>query len=279
MPDAEGVLLSAEPARRGLGAPGQTDLLSFVLSARRRVVPMGAVEQARAVAYQFLRWRASRLVDELHVYNPASGDVDGIETLLRWAARLKAELIRQELALALETLEKGTGKPLDELAPDHAGVLARELLEKVGEAVDHFDPFKAARAGGRLAGPVALAVQKLAVRVVRDRQAQPAPRPTGRLSARVAFDDWTLGVCPWQGWLEPDRRVRRFAGAGGPDAAAVLASRFGWSDAAPRTIEQTAADLSISTIAVVKLERRGIQAALAACREPAASPEAAATAH
>jgi hypothetical protein len=277
MPDAEGVLLSAEPVRRGLGVPGQTDLLSFVLGARRRVVPMGAVEQARAVAYQFLRWRASSLINDLHVYNPASGDVDGIETLLRWAARLKAELVRQELALALETLEKSTGKPLDELDPGHAGVLARELLEKVGEAVDHFDPFKAARAGGRLAGPVALAVQKLAVRVVRDRQAQPAPRPSGRLSAKVAFEDWTLAVSPWQTWLEPDRRVRRFAGAGGPEAAGVLAARFGWADAAPRTIEQAAADMSISTIAVVKLERRGIQAALAASREatPATHPAAA----
>lgn len=277
MPDAEGVLLSAEPVRRGLGAPGHTDLLGFVLGARRRIVPMGAVEQARAVAYQFLRWRASALIADLHVYNPGSGDVDRIETLLRWAARLKAELVRQELALALETLEKGAGGTLDDMPAPAAAALARELVEKVAEAVDHFDPFKAARAGGRLAGPVALAVQKLAVRVVRDRQTtaqrEPLLRSLARLTAKVAFDDWTLAVSPWQAWLEPDRRVRPFAAAGGADAAAVLASRFGWADAPPRTIEQTASELSISTIAVVKLERRGIQAALAAGRHTAQAPQ------
>lgn len=274
MEDAEAVLLSPAPVREGLGAPGATDLLSFVLGARRRTVPVGVVEQARSVAFQFLKWRASRLIGQLHPYNPASGDVDRIETLLRWASRLKAELMRQELALAVETLESGMGRRLDEMSASESAELVREMLELTGQAVEQFDPFKAARSGGRLAGPVTLAIQRLAARVVKDRQtAAGGPmRASSRLTAGWVIEDWTRSVSPWQSWLEPDRRVRPNLGACPRGSAEVLRARMGWGDRPPRTIEEVARDLSISTIAVVKLERRGIQAALAAAREqPAAS--------
>lgn len=282
MDDAERVLLGPQPVREGLGGPGATDLLAFVLAARRRTVPVGVVEQSRCVGLQFLKWRAARLIARLHLYNPSSGDVDTIETLLRWAARLKAELLRQELALAVETLETGMGRRLDEMVAAESAELVREMVDLTGLAVDQFDPFKASRSGGRLAGPVTLAAQRLAARVVKDRQAAPGAREAGqRASARVtagwAIDDWTLAVCPWQAWLEPDRRVRLHLSACPRDAARVLKSRMGWADRAPRTIEQVAEELQISTIAVVKLERRGIQAALAASRgvSPAAGPASA----
>ncbi len=266
--DADAVLLAPPPVREGLGSAGATDLLAFILGARRRTVPLGVVEQARCVAFQYLKWRAARLIAQLHLYNPASGDVDRIETMLRWAARLKAELIRQELPLALETFESGTGRRLDEIPANQAQELVREMVDLTGLAVEQFDPFKAARSGGRLAGPVTLAIQRLAARVVKDRQASSVvpPRASPRLTAGWAIPDWTLSVSPWQSWLEPDRRVRPNLGACPREAAAVLRARMGWDDRAPRTIDQVAAELGVSTIAVVKLERRGIQAALASAR-------------
>jgi len=271
MEDAERVLLGPQPVREGLGGVGATDLLAFVLAARRRAVPMGVVEQSRCVAFQFLKWRAGRLIGGLHPYNPSSGDVDAIETLLRWAARLKAELVRQELGLAVETFETGMGRRLDEMVASESAELVREMVDLTGLAVDQFDPFKAARSGGRLAGAVTMGIQKLAARLVKDRQVAPgvreaAPRAMARVTAGWLIEDWTRTVCPWQAWLEPDRRVRLHLSACPREAGTVLRERMGWSDRAPLTIDRVADALGISTIAVVKLERRGIQSALAASR-------------
>lgn len=259
--DAVVALLAPDPVRSGLTWRGETDLRAFIRSARERTAPVAVEERMRAMAMHALRARAARLVSSLGSSGPDAAGVDRAETDLRWAARLLATLVRSQLPLMVETLEGAIGVPLEGLRPAESLPLLASAVGAAALGVLAHDPWR----GGRPAAPVGLAVTRLATE--RARAVRPDPRrATPRLSAGVAFDDWTRRLAPWQAFLEPDAR---FAGAlDRLDAVqrGLLCARFGLGGDHPRTLAELAAELGVTIMRAGELERRAARAALAAVR-------------
>jgi hypothetical protein len=261
--DAWKAILSPAPARTGLGAPAAVDVLLFITRANKQGPPIGAEENARLLAYQFLRFEAAGLIGKLDRLQPAAGAIDKIETMLRWAARLKAELVRSQLKVMLEALHARLGRPVEQLPP---GVLVRLLssaLAAVGDAVDAFDVGR----GGRMAGAAGMAVDKVAIQWGKQLASVAAPkRATVMIPSGLALPDWTRSVAVWQEFLEPDPRVREGAAHVLADLDAFLKVRFGWDGSPPRTLSELAKERKINQVAVFRLEQRAMRESLRSAR-------------
>ncbi len=253
--------LAPSPVLTGLGEPGPADVLALVETARSLGAPLGVPERAQAAALRFLVRRAGVAIARLPAHGTPALLLDEIETDLRWAARLKAELVRAHLPLIIRTLETVLARRPEEMRGALLAPLLADCLAAVGDAVDAFDP----RGAGRLAAPAGLAVTRIASRFARAHAAElktgPGGRATPRLRAGTPIPDFTRAVAPWQTFLEPDARIR--AALPSLDAADrdFLVARFGWS-APPRTIERLAAELGLTPIKAAIRERTAIRAAL-----------------
>ncbi len=259
--DAADVLLAPAPVRTGLATPVPTDLFEVLDAARQRQPMVGVEEQSRLVAYHYLRWSSANAIAGLDRLHPSAEAVDRIETNLRWAARLKAELLRPQLFLILETLELRLGRRLTELPAALASAHLRRALARAAEAVDSVDPFRNAR----VAAAVGLEVDRdiaLWLKTHATPQA-PARRAAAILMPGIPFPDWTLNVAPWQAWLEPDARARAGAATSHmPEATArFLRRRFGWDGGPPATLAELVAEQGLAPTAVARFERRAIRMA------------------
>lgn len=206
-------VLAAAAARQGLGAPFPTEVASLVALARAMPPIDAAIEHARAAAMQFLWWRATSLVAESHGGVPRSVELDRAETDLRWAMRLKAELVRAELPVIVRAVEERSGRELEAMDSVEACSLLKPALEAAASAIDRHDPFR----GGRIAAPVLLAVSR-ALAHVREARTQGAG----------VLVDWSLRLTAWQGRFEPDPRLRVRLPIMPLDWRGPLALRFGW---------------------------------------------------
>lgn len=254
----------AHPAvRSGLGAPGETDLLAFVEAARDQAAPDAEAERARAVAYHALLARTAAVIRALPEHGARASHVDEAEALLRWAARLKVELVRAQLPVVIRSLEAAAGRRLEEIRSAVLVPLIEQALAAGAEAVDAFDPARSGRAG-RLAAPTGLAVTRVATRSVREHTSDFGPpvgaRATPQLRAGVPIADWTRRVAPWQTFLEPDPRVRAALPALDEASRRLLVLRCGWAGP-PLTLRQLAGTLGRTVMKAAILERRALRAA------------------
>jgi len=267
--DADEVILASAPVREGLGEPGVTDLLALLHAARQRDVRPPHEESSRALAYHYLRFAASREIAAVDSQHPSATALDKIETRLRFAACLKAALMRPHLYLVMETLDGLLGAPPEELPLGMSSVqlvsLVLAALGGLGEGVDQFEPQRPGRMGaGRLAAPAGLALARVCTRWLKssglEGGARQVKRAAGRLLPGVAITDWTLSCAPWQAWLEPDPRVR--AALPGLDASSreLLETRFGWNGAPPLTLAEIAKSMRTTVARAAVLERRSLRA-------------------
>ena len=261
-----GAVLATPPVRTGLSAASPVDVPAFLRAARKMGPPIGAEESARLAAYQVLRSEAARLIRRLDRLQPSPASVDRAETLLRWAARLKAELVRSQFRLMLDTLAARLGKPVEELGAAGVVRVLAGAIGVIGEAVDAHDAAK----GGRLAGAAGLALDRYAAQAARE-LAQPSHAPRRAVAVIPAgqpMPAWERQVAAWQAFLEPDARLLPAIRAGRvpvPDAA-VLLKRYGWDGGPPRTLAELAPELKVSRIRVMEVERRALATALRVVR-------------
>jgi hypothetical protein len=259
-------LLTQPMVRQGLGARGETDLLDLIRAARHSPPPTGAEERARLLAYQFIRAEAARLLNGLDRLHPKAPVVDRVETLLRWAARLKAEVLRPHLRLILQTVEGRLGRRAEEIRPSDLVPVLQLALREAGHTFDLLDGSKS----GRVAGPIGLAADKVLVEWLKRRPSvDPNPRRAAAiLTFGAVISDWTLQVSPWQRWLEPDPRVRAAAEAGGvpKEMASLLAARFGWAGPPPMTLAELAKERGLTHIRAAMLVHESLQRAMDAAR-------------
>ncbi len=259
--------LEPSPVRTGLGGPGAIDLASFLAAGAVRVVPVGAEESARAIALQFLMWRAMTTIGALSHLHPSALRIDRAETDLRWASRLQAELVRSQIPLVLQTLEGRLGVSLRAMRPMDAAELLRSSVHAVADVVRTFDPFRAAHSGARLAGSVSPAVTRIAAQWSKDHPpAGAAHRAAAVYSSSPGLADWTMTVSAWQSFLEPDPRVRRNLMGIDADRSAFLAARFGWDGGPPHTLIELATRLHMTPMRAGTIERLAIRASLQAAR-------------
>lgn len=241
-------------------------MLEFVRTARGVEPPELQVERVRAVGYQGLVWRAARGIGELKKHGNAAGAVDRIETDLRWAARIKAEMVRSVLPVLVRSLESAMGRPLEEVRAVDLVELMRESLTAAAGAVGSFHAEK----GGRLAAPVGMAVTKVGAAWARARSRGGGDglggvergKARAKLGPGVQVEDWTRRVSVWQVregnlWLEPHASVRRGLGILDARTRRILELRFGWGGPA-RTLEEVAKEVGLLVVKVGAMERRAV---------------------
>lgn len=261
--------LRARPALEGLGRPAPATLDELLAAARTRGGAVPFEERVRLGAYQSLRRRAGAGVAALSRLHPAAAGLDRIETDLRWAARLKAELIRAQLRVVVTAIEARVGGPIERAPAGSMVALLAEALAAASTAVDSID---AAR-GGRVAAGVGLAVDRVIARRVKAAGGPWPGRAAPLAAGREALADWTRTLCEWQRWLEPDARVLPVALAGGPSESEsrLLVARFGWGGR-PRTLAELCEELGIAENRAPVLEQAAVRHAVEAARERPVSP-------
>jgi hypothetical protein len=277
--DARREFLEHGPVRSGLMAAATTDLLDFIDACRERVTAVGVEETTRLAAYSVLKYEARERIAGLDAANPAAGEIDEIETMLRHAARLKAALVRPQLRLMLETLESTIGRQVTSLRAGDAAALMMEAVTRVGEAVEQFDPFRHQRQRGvmpgRLAAPIGLVIGRLAAKWVREHDeggregAKEVQRPRAQptLLRGTVIEDWSLRVCVWQGLVDLPSRLMGAAERVSEPSATVVRDRFGLGERPPCTLDELAGRMAWSHIRAVKEERRAMrELVLAAAR-------------
>lgn len=256
--DAQRTLNSAH-CTTGLGATGVIDVAEWLATARAAEPPAQAVERARAVGYHALLARASGGIAALVRHGNSATAVDRIETDLRWAARLKAELVRSQFSLIVRSLEGSIGRPMEELRAPMLVDLIASAIRAVADAVDDFHASK----GGRLASPANLAINRIGAGFARQAAAksEARSRAVGRLAADLKMPDWTRGIAPWQSfrgnlWLEPHAIIRGRLALLQPKPRKLIELRYGWGGTAPRTIAEAAAEVKLPVVRAAAMERR-----------------------
>lgn len=267
-PDEVGV--ETEYARAGIGQEGPTGLAELLALSRAVTVMPAVEEKARAKAYVALRVRAAGLIDELPAHGVHAPDVDRVETDLRWAARIKAELVRSQLPNLLRTIESRLGHEAEAVGGTKLRAIMGALMRASCVAIDRHHP----STGGRLAAPVSLAADR-AMRDMMNRlslkpmsQAQPgkARRVIGT-GERIA--DFTQRICAWQHRIEPDIRLRQGISSISDDHAELLRLRFGFAPTEvghPLTLAELAHRLGSRPLHVARSERAAIRNAIDAAR-------------
>lgn len=250
-----------------LARPGVTDMAGFFAAARVRTPASPREEHVLLEGLAALRSAAAGIVAGVSGLNPEAERLDAAETALRWASRLKAELMRRQLTLLVETADSVFGVPVESLPVSRADEARLCLLQALALCIDHADP----ATSGRIAAAAGLAMATAAGRLVRD--AVPAKsRALSHLPSGLEIPDWTTRIDAWQSRLEPDPRVRPCLVALGDPDLDVLTARYGFLGRRPLTFTEVAEQLGISRVSVPAVERRAIRAALAAARGSGPAP-------
>lgn len=258
--DADEVLLAPLAVRSDLSRPGAATLGAFLEEARGEPPPQGAAESARLIAYHYLRHWCNGAIAGLKPLHPAPLDVDAIESRLRWAARLKAELLRPLLRGLLDAMTARMPGLLEGAGAAVAAGAIGETIAAASAAIDAFDPLR----GGRLAGAVGLAADRAALGLARryGTALQPALRRAKPLHAGGhPMADWTRGLCAWQAWLEPDARWRGLVAGGrlGEEEGKFAALRYGWKGGPPMALREVARVMGLRPVATTLLDERVVR--------------------
>ncbi len=244
----------------GLGKPGASDLLELVRGARRTPPPDADAERARSEAYHLLVSRASLAIAGLSDHGASATALEEIERDLRWAARVKTELIRAQLGTMARTLDSVLGRPLEDVRSAALIALMGPAIGAAGAGVDAFEPAH----GGRLAGAVVLGVTRMATAWQRTHAEELGGTRTGTraasiLGSGVRIADWTRHVCAWQSWrgsawLEPPARARDGLDRLNERDREVLERRYGLGPR-PHTLAELAAFLGLPLVKAVGVVR------------------------
>jgi hypothetical protein len=256
--------LDAAPVVTGMATPVPRTINQFLAIARGSGPVVAIEERARLAAYHHLRTKALVEVRALHRLFPRTIALDQIETMLRWAARLKLELVRVHLRQMIETLEGRMNRTMEDLPRTSMPRMLMEGVQQIGESIDSFDPTR----GGRLAAAVSLAMDKHAVRWLKELKPVVV---VGRLRASpllpntLDLPDWSLQIAQWQRWLEPHHRVRAAAESGKLDevTSRFLMRRFGWHGGPPQTLAALAAEFNFTLVRAAVFEQKALAAGLA----------------
>lgn len=267
-PDEVGV--DTKFAREGIGYAGPTALADLLALARAVTVMPAAEEKARARAYVVLRARAAEAIGLLPAHGAHAPDADRIETDLRWAARIKAELVRSQLPNLLRTIESRLGHEAEAVGGTKLRAIMGALMKASCVAIDRHHP----STGGRLAAPVLLAADR-AMRDVMLRlslkplaQAQPG-RARRVIATSERVSDFTQRICAWQIHTEPDIRLRLGLELIDPAHAELLRLRFGFAPTGagrPLTLAELAHRMDSRPLHVARSERAAIRNAIDAVR-------------
>lgn len=260
-PKVERTILGHDAARLNLGAAGASNASEVLRLAEQIDAEAAAFERARAAAYWYVLHSARIATAQLARHQPSSDTLDHIETRLRWASRIKAEMVRSQLPLLVRAIESQTQRPVDTIAPAARRELIVIGLDAIIDAVDRFDPFK----GGRLAAPVGVALARALsafLRGIDPEMLSLNPRLASRAEPALrGIEDWTHRVHDWQRDLDLPRPVRDALDTLEPEAQRVIRLRFGLGAGPPLTNNACAEVLGTKPATIRAVQRRVFAAA------------------
>ena len=260
--------LDSIPATTNLTVHTQTDLCALIETTRTREPAVVYEEQMHAQGYHHLLGRAGTRLGSLNPAAPSAPTLDQIETDLRWAGMLKAQLIAAQLHLIGSTIEHQIQGPIDTLDPSRASFLLLASIRIASDAIDRFDPSHT----GRIAAPVGLAVTRFASQQPDIAQPISIGKATRRIPPGFAIPDWTTQITPWHRWLMPDARIKPILDQLAQRDRLILTRRFGLDGSAPITRAAIAELIETSAIHAARFERLAIRNALAAVRKDQPAP-------
>ncbi len=233
----------------GLGEPVELEASAYLEWARGLGAPGAQTERARAASRARLVARAGALA---HGEAPSAEALDRAETDLRWASLLTVELVRTLGGLIVRAIEERTERPLLELPADDVATLLDTAHAAATRAVDRYHPER----GGRLAGAANIELSRALAGVMAH---APSPGKAKRLhEGAIGLRDWTSGPDPWSGAVRPERGLREALALVDEDEARVIALRFGWSGAAPMTLEELHGAVGITPGRFAAMLRRAL---------------------
>jgi hypothetical protein len=196
-------------------------------------------EVALAVAFRFLVWRAHTALRAISK-TPVAREVDAIERDLRWAYRIKRALMERVLPVALVPCVQRLGRGWDEVPVSLRMRWAAFAALECAHALEFGEHSSVAIEDVHPAHVAAHAVERAIAR------GGPEFAPSNGDDANTLDDaimrcvPWWHVVCAGDGWLSPSAKCA-------PEHGRVLTLHFGLDGTMPRTFEEIARELKIST--------------------------------
>ena len=196
-------------------------------------------EVALAVAFRFLVWRAHAALRAISK-TPVAREVDAIERDLRWAYRIKRALLERVLPVALVPCVQRLGRGWDEVPVSLRMRWAAFAALECAHALEFGEHSSVAIEDVHPAHVAAHAVERAIAR------GGPEFAPSNGDDANALNDaimrcvPWWHVVCAGDGWLTASAKCA-------PEHGRVLTLHFGLDGTVPRTFEEMARELKVST--------------------------------
>ncbi len=240
--DASATLLAPASVRQGLcHEPWPLRARAFLDRFERADGPGASVvaDVQRLVALRYLLWRADRDGRAIRGSDPGPA-VDEVETLLRWAARLRLTLVERALPGAVARLRQVRGGPLATLSNASLRRACLQCVQAAAEAVEEAMANDQTTARVRLQSLAAMAVER---RVAKAAWLRPGTASTDADAAlpadlRESCVPW-VDLAPLRDDLAAPARSSSLAGA------RLLVLRQGWTGEVPRSPRDVAAAAGI----------------------------------
>lgn len=224
-------------------------------------------ESQTSAAHWLLLARAAETIDGLANSMVLAGEVDAIETDLRWALLLRRRLVISQIPLMIRTMQDRLGTNLLTLRPDQIKTLFRVAMHATILAVDGSHPQRPDRSltdFGRLASPVSLALN----RALSQHRPEHFEAATGRAAtARAELEDWTRLLAPWQALVEPHPMIALSLDRLQEPDRSILTLRYGLGGKPPLSSAAIGEQLGVSPARIASASRRARHAA----RQPSTS--------
>ncbi|MDF1809484.1 MAG: hypothetical protein P1U42_07300 [Phycisphaerales bacterium] len=256
-------LLDSPAVNQGLMPRTLTDLFELVAQMRTPEPTVVYSETMRAKAYHLLLQSAGALFHSLDKTTPSAPTLDEIETKLRWAGMLKAELLYSQFNLILQTIEHKIGGPIDTLDPTRASFLLLGSIRVASDAIDRFDPTHS----GRIAAPVGLVITRFASHQPDIAQPPSAGKASRRIPPGHIVEDWSRIINPWHQWLMCNPRILKIVEQLDDRDQLILNRRYGIDGSPPASRVDLAGLLDTSTIYTARFERIAIRNAFSIARK------------
>ena len=196
-------------------------------------------EVALAVAFRFLVWRAHTALRAISK-TPVAREVDAIERDLRWAYRIKRALLERVLPVALVPCVQRLGRGWDEVPVSLRMRWAAFAALECSHALEFGEHSSVAIEDVHPAHVAAHAVERAIARGGPEFAPSNGDDSHALDGAIMRCVPWWHVVCAGDGWLTASAKCA-------PEHSRVLTLHFGLDGTMPRTFEEIARELKIST--------------------------------